>query len=219
MFYFCFFLEMVILKNQNIKKKNFFKEICIHSCIHKFSEININHMCRLTINKPIEYNNPMPSPNFEFPVFEAEEKEIPDEISRLLKHEERAILPHKEPLEKINLGSEEDKKEVTIGSLLDTDVNSKLTDLLKEYVDVFAWSYQDMPGMDTNIVQHYLPLKPECPPVKQKLRRTHPDMANKIKIRSSKATRRRVSCHLRVSAMVGQHSASSEERWQGQNVC
>src|SRR4051812_40847738 len=164
----------------------------------------------------------MPSPNFEFPMFEdeeEEEEEIPDKISRLLKHEERAILPHKEPLEKINLGSEEDKKEVTIRSLLDADIKSKLTDLLKEYVDVFAWSYQDMPGLDTNIVQHYLPLKPECPPVKQKLRRTHPDMANKIKIRSSKATRRRVSCHLRVSAMVGQHSASSEERWQGQNVC
>src|SRR3954465_3205774 len=180
-FIFAFFLEMVILKNP---EKKTFSIICIHSCIHSFSEININHMCRLTINKPIECNNHMPSPNIEFPVFEAEEEEeeeITDEISRLLKHEERAILPHKEPLEKINLGSEEDKKEVTIGSLLDADIKSKLTDLLKEYVDVFAWSYQDMPGLDTHIVQHYLPLKPECPPVKQKLRRTHPDMANKIK--------------------------------------
>src|SRR4051812_40550767 len=146
-------------------------------------------MCRLTINKPIECNNPMPFPNFEFPVFEAEEEEeeeILDEISRLLKHEERAILPHKEPLEKINLGSEEDKKEVTIGSLLDADIKSKLTDLLKKYVDVFAWSYQDMPGLDTNIVQHYLPLKPEYPLVKLKLRRTHPDMANKIKVEVQK---------------------------------
>src|SRR3954467_5731471 len=114
MFYFLLFLEMVILKNQ---KKTFSKKICIPSCIHKFSEININHMCRFTIDKPIECNNPMPAPNFEFPVFEAEEEEeeeIPGEISRLLKHEERAILPHKEPLEKINLSSEEDKKEVTI---------------------------------------------------------------------------------------------------------
>jgi len=52
----------------------------------------------------------------------------------------------------INLGSEEDKKEVSIGASLDTDVKCKLTNLLKEYVDVFAWSYQDMPGLDTNIV-------------------------------------------------------------------
>ena len=46
---------------------------------------------------------------------------------------------------------------------------------------MFAWSYQDMPGLDSEIVEHRLPLKPECSPVKQKLRRTHPDMAVKIK--------------------------------------
>ncbi|MCI71959.1 RNA-directed DNA polymerase (Reverse transcriptase), partial [Trifolium medium] len=56
----------------------------------------------------------MPSPNFEFPVFEADEEdneEIPNEISRLLEHEGRAIQPHEELLEIINLGSEKDKKE------------------------------------------------------------------------------------------------------------
>ena len=61
------------------------------------------------------------------------------------------------------------------------NVKSGLIELLKEYVDIFAWSYQDMPGLDTDIVEHHLPLKPECPPVKHKLRRTHPDMAVKIK--------------------------------------
>ena len=38
-----------------------------------------------------------------------------------------------------------------------------------------------MPGLDISIVEHHLPLKPECRPVKQKLRRTRPDMALKIK--------------------------------------
>ena len=38
-----------------------------------------------------------------------------------------------------------------------------------------------MPGLDTDIVQHFLPSKSECVPVKQKLRRTDPDMAVKIK--------------------------------------
>ena len=56
-----------------------------------------------------------------------------------------------------------------------------LIEMLKEYVDIFSWYYQDMPGFDTNIVEHHLPLKPECPSIKQKLRRTHPDMAVKIK--------------------------------------
>src|ERR1043165_8326823 len=136
------------------------------------------------MDKSIESNNSMLSPNFEIPSEIAEEKveeDIPDEISRLLKHEERIIQPHKEPLEAVNLGSEEDKKEVNIGASLDSNVKSKQIDLLKECVDVFAWSYQDMPGLDTSIVEHHLPLKPECPPVKQKLRRIHPEMADKIK--------------------------------------
>jgi hypothetical protein len=43
--------------------------------------------------------------------------------------------------------------------------------LLQEYSDVFAWSYEDMPGLDTNIVVHKIPLEEGCKPVKQKLRR------------------------------------------------
>ncbi|KAI5430132.1 hypothetical protein KIW84_034634 [Lathyrus oleraceus] len=134
--------------------------------------------------KPIEHNDPTPSLNFEFPIFEAEEgdvKEILDEITRLLEHEEKIIQPHLENLETVNLGSEDCVREVKIGALLEESVKKGLIDFLREYVDVFAWSYEDMPGQDTDIVQHFLPLKPECVPVKQKLRRTHPDMAVKIK--------------------------------------
>ena len=69
-------------------------------------------MCRL-IHEPVENNDPMPPPNFEFPVYEAEEDElieIPKEVTRLLEHEERTIQPYKELLEVINLGSEYDVK-------------------------------------------------------------------------------------------------------------
>ncbi|KAI5412581.1 hypothetical protein KIW84_057300 [Lathyrus oleraceus] len=134
--------------------------------------------------KPIEHNDPTPSPNFEFPVFEAEEgdvEEIPDEITRLLEHKEKIIQPHLENLETVNLGSEDCVREVKIGALLEESVKKGLIELLREYVDVFSWSYEDMPGLDTDIVQHFLPLKPECVPMKQKFRRTHPDMAVKIK--------------------------------------
>ncbi|MCI92201.1 RNA-directed DNA polymerase (Reverse transcriptase), partial [Trifolium medium] len=33
-----------------------------------------------------------------------------------------------------------------MGAFLQPDVKEKLVKLLQEYVDVFAWSYQDMPG-------------------------------------------------------------------------
>ena len=50
-------------------------------------------MCRL-IKKPVEYNESAPSPNFECPVYGAEEEdydEIPEEVSRLLERKENAI--------------------------------------------------------------------------------------------------------------------------------
>jgi hypothetical protein len=98
-----------------------------------------------------------------------------------LDREKRAIQPHQEAIELINLGTDEEKREIKIGALLEASVKEKVIDLLREYVDIFAWSYQDMPGLDPEIVEHRLPLKPECPPVKQRLRRSHPDMALKIK--------------------------------------
>jgi len=99
----------------------------------------------------------------------------------LLEQESKEIQPSQEPVEVINLGTEHDKREVKIGSSLKAEVREKLVELLREYADVFAWSYQDMPGLDTAIVEHKLPLRPECPPVKQKLRRTRPDMSLKIR--------------------------------------
>jgi len=100
--------------------------------------------------------------NFEFPVYEAEEEEneeIPDEISRLLEKERKNIQPYGEALEVIKLGTEEDKKEIKIRASLEASVKKRVIELLREYVDVFAWSYRDIPGLDTDIVVHRLLFK------------------------------------------------------------
>ena len=68
-----------------------------------------------------------------------------------------------------------------IGTTLSPATRKELIDLLQDYNDVFAWSYQDMPGLDTDIVVHQLPLREKCMPVKQKLRRVKPEMLLKIK--------------------------------------
>ncbi|KAI5436001.1 hypothetical protein KIW84_022435 [Lathyrus oleraceus] len=76
---------------------------------HNWVAVNVPtviHKSKL-ISKPIEHNDPTPSPNFEFPVFEAEEDDvegIPDEITRLLEHEKKIIQPHLENPETIKLG-------------------------------------------------------------------------------------------------------------------
>ena len=64
------------------------------------------------------------------------------------------------------MGTEDERKEVKIGTTLSPAIKKELIDLLQDYNDVFAWSYQDMPGLDTDIVVHRLPLRKECAPVK-----------------------------------------------------
>ena len=119
-------------------------------------------------------------------IYQAEDEgekdcEVQGELSRLLRQEERTIHPHEEPVDTINLGIEEDKREVKVGANLEPSVKKRLIQLLYEYVEVFAWSYEDMSGLDTDIVVHRFPTREDCPPVKQKVRRMRPDMSEKIK--------------------------------------
>ena len=75
----------------------------------------------------------------------------------------------------INLADEgKIERPVKIGENYPKDMN----DGLKE---IFAWSYQDMPGLDTEIVVHRILVKFECPLVWQALRRMKSKIILKIK--------------------------------------
>ena len=100
---------------------------------------------------------------FEFPVYEAEDGEdddIPYEITRLLEQEEKTIQPHQEEIELVNLGTKDNKREIKVGAALEKGVKKRIFELLREYSDIFAWSYEDMPGLDPQIVEHRIPTKP-----------------------------------------------------------
>lgn len=79
----------------------------------------------------------------------------------------------------MNLSDNNDPGLVQIGFTLTQEERAELIKLLLEYMDVFAWSYHDMPGIDRNIGQHTIPLIPGSNP--QKLRRMKPDVALKIR--------------------------------------
>ena len=78
-----------------------------------------------------------------------EDCEVLGELVRLLQQEERTIQTHEEPVDTVNLGTEEDKKEVRVGANLEPSVKKHLIQLLHDYVEVFPWSYEDMPGFET----------------------------------------------------------------------
>uniref|UniRef100_A0A2N9IKT4 Integrase catalytic domain-containing protein n=1 Tax=Fagus sylvatica TaxID=28930 RepID=A0A2N9IKT4_FAGSY len=53
----------------------------------------------------------------------------------------------------------EEPREVKIGTRCAAEQKEALIALLREFHEIFAWSYQDMPGLDTDIVVHKIPLK------------------------------------------------------------
>jgi hypothetical protein len=46
--------------------------------------------------------------------------------------------------------------------------------MLKEFSDVFDWTYEDIRTYDASIIEHKIPLKEETKPFKQKLRQINP---------------------------------------------
>ena len=108
---------------------------------------------------------------------EQDDKEI---IKAVEEYENKT--PIIEKTETVNLSPNPDvKREVQIGLTLDQDERTELINLLIVFIDVFAWSYKDMPGISRDIAQHTIPLIPGMKPVKQKLSHMKPDMALKIK--------------------------------------
>ena len=66
---------------------------------------------------------------------------LPPNLLRLVEQDEKRILPHQEISEAVNLGTEEERKEVKIRTTLPPAIRKELIDLLQDYNNVFAWSY------------------------------------------------------------------------------
>ena len=71
---------------------------------------------------------------------------LPLEMRRLIDQENKLILPHQEEIEVINLGNNEEKKKVKVGTTLSTEMKMEIIDLFHEFANVFSWSYQDILG-------------------------------------------------------------------------
>ena len=91
------------------------------------------------------------------------------------------VEPIKEETQPVNLRIDDEPKMIQVGNTLTSSEKDALVALLTEFKEVFAWSYEDMPRIDTNIVQQYIPTDPTMKPVKQKLRRMKPEWTLKIK--------------------------------------
>ena len=79
---------------------------------------------------------------------------------------DQRVSPVVGDIEIVDFSTADQPRALRIRSDLSIDARDSLIQLLKAYLDVFAWSYEDMPGLDPSIVQHRLPLLPHARPVK-----------------------------------------------------
>jgi hypothetical protein len=87
----------------------------------------------------------------------------------------------KEELKVIDLSSNPNvHKPVSISASLSIEERMHVVELLKEYQDVFAWQYDEMPGIDPKLVVHSLNVEPGTRPVVQPMRTFHPEVEAQI---------------------------------------
>ena len=80
------------------------------------------------------------------------------------------------PLDESNL-----KKFTRIGISMGEKIKQELVGFLKQSTDVFAWSHEDMLGIDPRVITHHLNVSPFYKPVRQKKRVFTPERDNAIK--------------------------------------
>uniref|UniRef100_A0A2N9GTA9 Reverse transcriptase domain-containing protein n=1 Tax=Fagus sylvatica TaxID=28930 RepID=A0A2N9GTA9_FAGSY len=86
----------------------------------------------------------------------------------------RLVEPTEE-LEVIVLDDENPHKTTSIGTKADGRLRESMIKFLKDNLDVFAWTHDDMPGIDPTTICHKLNVDPSIRPIKQKRRVFAPD--------------------------------------------
>ena len=90
-------------------------------------------------------------------------------------------MTKEDQLHRLNIGTKEDPKIVKISAHLPTDQAQAVEALLREYTDMFAWTYEDLKGIPPSVAQHRIVLKKDVPPIHQAQYRMNPNYASIVK--------------------------------------
>ncbi|GAV92232.1 hypothetical protein CFOL_v3_35613 [Cephalotus follicularis] len=94
-----------------------------------------------------------------------------------------------DPLCEINLGTEANPIPTYISTLLKTKEKLQLCELLVELRDCFAWSYDEIPGLERRFVENRLPIKEGFRSYKQPPRRMTNEVTLKVRKKMSDSCR------------------------------
>lgn len=83
----------------------------------------------------------------------------------------RSLPPEQSPILNedtisVNLGIEDNLQITYIAATLSPEEQKAMIEFLQKGKINFAWTYKDMPGLDTDLVVHHLTVDPKIKPVK-----------------------------------------------------
>uniref|UniRef100_A0A2N9HHU7 Reverse transcriptase domain-containing protein n=1 Tax=Fagus sylvatica TaxID=28930 RepID=A0A2N9HHU7_FAGSY len=94
--------------------------------------------------------------------------------------EQKILVKPSEELDTIELEDGHPERTTKIGTNLPPKTKESLVQFLKNNKDVFAWSHENMPGINPSVISHKLNVDPSLRPVKQKRRVFVPERNNAI---------------------------------------
>ena len=111
----------------------------------------------------------------------------------------RGLVLTYEDDEDVKIWTKEQPKIIKIERTLSPEAKKRYISLMKEYSDVFSWSYKDIKGYDMRIIQHTIPIKKDEMSFKQKLRRMKPKLLPLVEKEIKKLFEPKIIVALRIS--------------------
>lgn len=89
--------------------------------------------------------------------------------------------PKDDKLLQVNDGVESNPKPIFTSESMSPSNREDTIQLIREYIDMFSWSYESKPHLDSQVARHYLNIDPTVKPVKQSQRRFRLEIMESIK--------------------------------------
>ncbi|XP_017252905.2 uncharacterized protein LOC108223256 [Daucus carota subsp. sativus] len=125
------------------------------------------------------------------------EKNTDARIQQMISAQELTKVEAAVETESVLIEKDNPARKVKIGKGLDTVFKEELIQLLRNYADVFAWSPDDMPGLDESLAMHSLDVDPKKKPVKQKRRNFTPEWQKAIDEEVGKLMKADIICEIK----------------------
>ena len=90
---------------------------------------------------------------------------IDEQVQTMNNEERRVVAEPTEALEDIPLDENNPERYTRIKADMEKKTKQDLVQFLKKSIDVFAWSHEDMPGINPSVITHRLNVYPSSKPV------------------------------------------------------